>query len=131
MKEEAARMLLAAFVFCALAALLASRAYGRIPEGTGTPLASQTVVAQPIVVPYLSHGIGVDRSLSALRTRDRVFAPQPARARVVSRHSDRLFVWPTQGTSTFQRAARMARHGDPEAQSFVSGLSDINPFGAQ
>jgi hypothetical protein len=25
----------------------------------------------------------------------------------------------------------MALHGDPEAQSFVSGRSDVNPFDAQ
>lgn len=43
----------------------------------------------------------------------------------------RAFAWPSRGTPTCRRATRMARHGDPEARRFVSGESDVNPFGAQ
>ncbi len=66
--------------------------------------------------------------------RDRRFAliaPLHSSAPVVPSNSSRLFAWPTHGTSTYERAARMARHGDPEAQRFVSRESDINPFDAQ
>ena len=58
-------------------------------------------------------------------------APLHSSAPVVPSHSSRLFAWPTHGTSTYQRAARMARQGDPEAQRFVSRLGDVNPFDAQ
>jgi hypothetical protein len=51
-----------------------------------------------------------------------------ASGRVVPANGGRVFAWPTHGTSTYQRAARMAREGDPEAQRFVSRESDINPF---
>jgi hypothetical protein len=134
MNEEAKRMLFAAVALSALAAVLASSAQGRIPEGTGTEGMSQTGVAQPVVVPYLSQGIGVDPSLFAGRTRTRRLAPRVflrAGAPAVPATGNHVFVWPTHGTATYQRAARMALHGDPEAQSFVSGQSDINPFDAQ
>jgi hypothetical protein len=134
MKEHSIRMLFAAVALSALAAVLASRAHARIPEGAGTEVTSQTVVAQPVVVPYLSQGIGVDPSLFVGRTRDRRFAPRVflrANAPAVPATGNRVFVWPTHGTATYQRAARMALHGDPEAQSFVSGRSDINPFDAR
>jgi hypothetical protein len=49
----------------------------------------------------------------------------------VPRNRSRVFVWPSRGTSTCQHATRMARHGDPEARRFVSGESDVNPFGVQ
>jgi hypothetical protein len=42
-----------------------------------------------------------------------------------------VFAWPSHATSTYRRAARMARHGDPEARMFVGGESDINPFDVQ
>ena len=42
-----------------------------------------------------------------------------------------LFAWPSRGTPTYQRAVRMARHGDPEARMFVGGETDINPFDVQ
>jgi hypothetical protein len=58
-------------------------------------------------------------------------APLRASARVVPSNSSRLFAWPTYGTSTYQRAARMARHGDPEARRFVGRESDVNPFDVQ
>jgi hypothetical protein len=134
MNEEAKRMLFAAVALSALAAVLASSAQGRIPEGTGTEVMSQTVVAQPVVVPYLSQGIGVDPSLFAGRTRARRLAPRVflrAGAPAVPATGNHVFVRPTHGTATYQRAARMALHGDPEAQGFVSGQSDINPFDAQ
>jgi hypothetical protein len=51
-----------------------------------------------------------------------------ASGRVVPSNGGRVFAWPTHGTSTYQRAARMARHGDPEAQRFVGRESDVNPF---
>jgi hypothetical protein len=130
MKEHSIRMLFAAVTLSALAALTASRADARIPEGTDASF-NRTVVAQPVVVPYVSHGIGVDPSLFAGRTHDRRSAPRvPLRASVPS-NSNRVFVWPTHGTSTYKRAAGMASHGDPEAKSFVSGRSDINPFDAR
>ena len=68
------------------------------------------------------------------RARERPFlliARLRASARVVPSNSGRVFAWPTHGTSTYQRAARMARQGDPEAQRFVSRLGDVNPFDAQ
>ncbi len=132
MKERSTRLLLVAVALSALAALLASRAHARIPEGTDGPSAFRTLSAQPVVVPYVSRGIGVDPSLFAGRTRHRRFAPRrvPLRASVPANSSRFFFVWPTLGTSTYERAAGMARHGDPEAQSFVSGQSDVNPFGA-
>jgi hypothetical protein len=133
MNEAAKRMLVAAVALSALAAVLVSSAQGRIPEGTGTEVMSQTVVA-PVVVPYLSQGIGVDPSLFAGRTRTRRLAPRVflrAGAPAVPATGNHVFVWPTHGTATYQRAARMALHGDPEAQGFVSGQSDINPFDAQ
>ena len=68
------------------------------------------------------------------RARERPFlliAPLHASARIVPSNSGRVFAWPTHGTSTYQRAARMARQGDPEAQRFVSRLGDVNPFDAQ
>jgi hypothetical protein len=43
----------------------------------------------------------------------------------------RAFDWPSRGTPTCRRATRMARHGDPEARRFISGESDVNPFGVQ
>jgi hypothetical protein len=112
-------MLLATIAFSALAAVLASRAHARI------------VVAQPAVVTYLSHGIVVDPSLLARPTRNRRLVPRVPLHASVHSNSNRLFVWPAHGTSTYKRAARMALHGDPEAQSFVSGRSDVNPFDAQ
>jgi hypothetical protein len=57
--------------------------------------------------------------------------PLRAGGPVVPSHRSRLFVWPSHRTSTYRHAARMARHGDPEAQMFVSGASDINPFDAR
>jgi len=66
--------------------------------------------------------------------RDRRFdpvAPLRADARVVPSNTSRLFAWPTLGTSAYQRAVRMARHGDPEARRFVGRESDINPFDLQ
>jgi hypothetical protein len=68
------------------------------------------------------------------RARERPFlliARLRASARVVPSNSGRVFAWPTRGTSTYQRAARMARQGDPEAQRFISRLGDVNPFDAQ
>jgi hypothetical protein len=68
------------------------------------------------------------------RARERPFlliARLRASARVVPSNSGRVFAWPTHGTSTYQRAARMARQGDPEAQRFISRLGDVNPFDAQ
>jgi hypothetical protein len=53
-----------------------------------------------------------------------------ALALVVSSNGNRLFVWPTYNTFAYERADDMARHGDPEAQRYVNGESDINPFGA-
>jgi hypothetical protein len=53
-----------------------------------------------------------------------------ALALVVSTNGTRLFVWPAYNTLAYQRADNMARHGDPEAQRFVNGESDVNPFGA-
>jgi hypothetical protein len=129
--EQSTRMLLTAVALSALAALLASRAQARIPEGTDASFTARTVIAQPVVVPFLSDGIGVDPSLFARPTRDRHLAPHVRLRARASSNRDRFFVWPTQGTSTYKRAAGMASHGDPEAQSFVSGRTDINPFGAQ
>jgi hypothetical protein len=43
----------------------------------------------------------------------------------------RAFAWPSRGTPTCRRATRMARHGDPEARRFVSGESDVDPFGVR
>ena len=57
-------------------------------------------------------------------------APARVSAPVVPSSRSRLFAWPAPGTSTYQRAARMARVGDPEARMFVGGESDINPFDA-
>ena len=53
-----------------------------------------------------------------------------AGASVVPSNRSRWFEWPARGTPMYQRAARMARHGDPEARMFVGGESDINPFDA-
>jgi hypothetical protein len=58
-------------------------------------------------------------------------APLRASAPVVSSNRSRSFVWPSRRTPTYQRAVRMARHGDPEARKFVGGESDINPFDVQ
>ena len=134
MNGKATRMLFAAVVLSVLAAALASTANARVPEGTATRLTPETVVARPIVVPYIGHGIGVDPSLCAGLTRNRGFCsvvPLRATAPVVRSNGSRWFVWPTHGTMAYRRAARMAGHGDPEAQSFVSGQSDINPFDAR
>ena len=88
----------------------------------------------------LRHRANVSRSIDGRprsdvgRARERPFlliAPLHASARVVPSNSGRVFAWPTHGTSTYQRAARMARQGDPEAQRFVSRLGDVNPFDAQ
>jgi hypothetical protein len=54
-------------------------------------------------------------------------APLRASAPVVPSDGAR-FAWPSRGTRAYQRAARMARHGDPEARTFVRGESDVNPF---
>jgi hypothetical protein len=51
-----------------------------------------------------------------------------ALALVIATHGSRLFIWPAYGTLSHQRAQDMARHGDPEAQRFVNGQTDINPF---
>ena len=67
----------------------------------------------------------VARMPFALRAPARVSAP------VVPSSRSRFFAWPAPGTSTYQRAARMARGGDPEARMFVGGESDINPFDAR
>jgi hypothetical protein len=126
-------MLFAALALSLLAALAASKAQARIPEGTDAPFTFRAVSERPVVIPYLSHGIGVDPSLFAGQRRDGRFSPLVplrASAHAVPATRDR-FAWPTQGTATYQRAARMARHGDPEAQSFVGSRSDINPFDAQ
>jgi hypothetical protein len=58
-------------------------------------------------------------------------APLRAGTPVGPVNRSRLFAWPSHGTSTYQRAARMARHGDPEARMFVGGESDVNPFDAR
>jgi hypothetical protein len=58
-------------------------------------------------------------------------APLRAGAPVASSNRSRVFAWPSHATSTYRRAARMARHGDPEAGMFVGGKSDINPFDVQ
>ena len=133
MNGNATRMLFAAVGLSVFAAVLASTANARVPEGTGIRLTPQTVVARP-TVPDLGHGIGVDPSPCAGLTRDRGFSsvvPLRAGAPVVRSNGSRLFVWPTHGTLAHRRAARMAGHGDPEAQSFVSCQSDINPFDAR
>jgi hypothetical protein len=57
-------------------------------------------------------------------------APLHARTSVVPFNGS-LFAWPSRGTPTYQRAVRMARHGDPEARMFVGGQTDINPFDVQ
>lgn len=49
-------------------------------------------------------------------------------ALVIASHGSRLFIWPAHGTLSYQRAQDMARHGDPEAQRFVNGQTDIDPF---
>jgi hypothetical protein len=53
-----------------------------------------------------------------------------ALALVVSSNGSHFFVWPAHNTLKYQHAQDMARHGDPEAQRFVNGESDINPFAA-
>jgi hypothetical protein len=58
-------------------------------------------------------------------------APLRAGAPVARSNRSRVFAWPSHATSTYRRAARMARHGDPEARMFVGGESDINPFDVQ
>ena len=110
------RMLLTAVALSAFAALLASRAHARIPEDTDASFTVRTVVTQGVVA----------RPAHSRRLAPRVLL----RASVLSR-SSRSFVWPTHGTATYKRAAGMASHGDPEARSFVSGRSDVNPFDAQ
>ena len=54
-----------------------------------------------------------------------------ALALVIASHGSRMFVWPGYRTLSYQRAQDMARHGDPEAQRFVNGETDINPFDAR
>ena len=117
MKEQSTRMLLTAVALSALAALLASRAHARIPEGTDASFTLRAVIAHPVVAEH-AHSPRLGPRVVLLR------ASVPSR-------SSRFFVWPTHGTATYKRAAGMASHGDPEAQSFVSGRSDVNPFGAQ
>jgi hypothetical protein len=132
-KEHSARVLFAALALSLLAALAASSADARIPEGANAPFTFRAVTARPGVVPYLSHGIGVDPSVFAGHRRDRRFAPRvPLRAGAPAVLAiGNRFSWPTKGTATYHRAARMARGGDPEAQRFVGSQSDINPFDAQ
>jgi hypothetical protein len=83
----------------------------------------------------MSHAVSMRGERSDVgHQRERRFlliAPLRASARVVPSNSSRVFAWPTDDTSTYQRAARMARQGDPEAQRFVSRESDIHPFDAQ
>ena len=93
MNAKATRMLFAAVALSALAAMLASSAQARIPEGNGTQLGEigawavpstshqklqvlqQTSVGEKLgeigawAVPYLSQGIGVDKSLFAGHSR--------------------------------------------------------------
>ena len=51
-----------------------------------------------------------------------------ALALVIASHGSGMFVWPAYRTLSYQRAQDMARHGDPEAQRFLNGETEINPF---
>jgi|GEM_PF-4545691 hypothetical protein len=54
-----------------------------------------------------------------------------ALALVVSSNGSHFFTWrpASYNTLEYRHAQQMARHGDPEAQRFVRGESDVNPFG--
>ena len=56
-----------------------------------------------------------------------------ALALVVYSNGSHFLTWrpASYNTLEYQRAQEMARHGDPEAQRFVNGQSDVNPFDAR
>jgi hypothetical protein len=87
MDEKATRMLFATVALSALAVLLAGPAHAYIARGDGVNAVSaqsqrqQAQVAGPGTIPYLSQGIGVDKSLFSGRSSRQVAgtqqAPQP------------------------------------------------------